>query len=294
MPRRYQDIYPEKPLLQSADLQKQSARDLLALEFFEAEPAEMPSDVYSQHHIVINLRETPQRIENWRDADHRDFMYYRHEIVVTPAGIRSGWKWYEKTKCIIITLEPEKFEQFAQKELGILLGEKQLKNMPQFIDEDITQAAIMLMEALKSDIGSDVMFESFARIFLTKLIQKYGVSQEAELAFQKGFTAKHYKRVLTYVSQHYGQEMTIDKLAAIAGLSTAHFSRLFKQTIGQTPHQFVMSYRIEQAKKSLIDIDYPLIDIALSCGFADQAHFSRVFKQIAGVTPRHWRLAQSE
>lgn len=289
MPNRYQDIYPEKPLLNSASLNKQSARDLLALEFFEAEPGEMPYEVFAQHHILINLKEEPQRVENWRDGDHRDFTYHKNEIVVTPAGIKSGWKWYAKSKVIVITLEPQKLENFAQSELGVLLGEAQLKNIPQFIDDDITQAAVMLMEALNNDIASDVMFESLARVFLIKLIQKYGLEREDGIEFNKSFTSKHYKRVLDYIGENYGRDINIDTMASTAGLSTAHFSRLFKHTIGQSPHQFLMSYRIEQAKKKLIDPDKPMIDIALTCGFSDQAHFSRVFKQFEGMPPKDWR-----
>lgn len=289
MPIRYQDVYPENPAINSTNVVRQLASDLLTLEYFEAAPGDMPHEVFSQHHILINLKDEPHRVENWRDDNYRDFIYHHNEIIVTPAGIKSGWKWHAKSKVIVITLEPDKLENFAQTELGRLLTHKQLKDIPQFIDEDITQAAIMLMDALKNEIGSSVMFESFARIFLTKLIQKYGLISKDEISFKKGFTSKHYKRVLDYVSVEYGREITIDTMAMKAGLSTAHFSRLFKETIGKSPHQFVMSYRVEKAREMLANHNKPLIDIALSCGFADQAHFSRVFKQFGGVTPKTYR-----
>ena len=169
---KYQDIYPSEPLIQSIDLVRPTAADLLTLEYFEAEPASMPTDRYEQHHIILNLRDEPHRLENWRDGEHRDFIYHKNEIIVTPAGVESGWRWHVKTKCIIITLEPAKFERFAQTELGILLSTQQLKDLPQFLDEDITQSGIQLLEALQSKMGSQVMFESFARVFLTKLILK--------------------------------------------------------------------------------------------------------------------------
>lgn len=289
MPKRYQEVYPEEPLLNSEGVRKISAMELLTLEFFEAEPAEMPHEAFSQHHILINLREEPTRVENWRGEAHRDFIYHKNEIVVTPAGLKSGWKWYEKSKVIVITLEPDKFEKFAQRELGLLLGNDQLQDIPQFIDEDITQSATMLMDALNSEIGSEVMFESLARVFLTKLIQKYGLEHAEDIEFNKSFTSQHYKRVLDYVSEEFGGDINIDTMAAKAGLSNSHFSRVFKKTMGQSPHQFVMSYRVEQAKKMMADPDRAMIDIALSCGFADQAHFSRVFKQIEGQNPKQYR-----
>ena len=284
----YQDIYPCEPLIQSIDLVRPRAADLLTLEYFEAEPASMPTDRYSQHHIILNLKDEPHRLENWRDGEHRDFIYHKNEIIVTPGGVESGWKWHAKSKCIIITLDPAKFEQFAQTELGILLSTEQLKDLPQFLDEDITQSGIQLKESLQCDLGSQVMFESYARIFLTKLILKYGL-QEEEYDFTKSFTAQHYKQVLDYIAVDYGNNILLEDMAAQASLSPSHFSRLFKQTIGQSPYQFLMSYRVEQAKKMLGKPNSLMIDIALYCGFSDQAHFSRVFKKIEGLTPKQYR-----
>ena len=284
----YQDIYPCEPLIQSIDLVRPTAADLLTLEYFEAEPASMPTDRYSQHHIILNLKDEPHRLENWRDGEHRDFTYHKNEIIVTPAGVESGWKWHVKTKCIIITLDPTKFEHFAQTELGILLSTEQLKDLPQFLDEDITQSGIQLKESLQCDLGSQVMFESYARIFLVKLILKYGL-QEEEYNFSKSFTAQHYKQVLDYIAVNYGNNILLEDMAAQASLSPSHFSRLFKQTIGQSPYQFLMSYRIEQARKMLDNPHKLMVDIAIGCGFSDQAHFSRTFKKIEGLTPKQYR-----
>lgn len=292
MTKSYQDIYPEAPLLDSGSIDRQSAASLLSLDYFEAEPGEMPYEVFDQHHIVINLQTEPHRVEHWRDDEHHDFIYRKDEIIVTPAGVRSGWKWHAQSKAIIITLRPDALERFAKQELGILLTPRQLKEVGQFVDTDICQAGVMLLEALKSELGSAVMFESFARVFLTKLIQKYGLREKDEVAFTRSFTSAHYQRVLNYVADHFHSSITLEDMAGQTGISTYHFARLFKQTIGQTPHQFVMHYRVEQAKKQLGERDRPMIDIALSCGFADQAHFSRTFKQLTGLTPKAFRLAQ--
>ncbi len=288
--RTYQDVYPSQPLLRSADLARPSAAELLSLEYFEAEPGEMETDVFVQHHLVLNLKETPQRVLNVRDGVDRDFVLETNDIVVTPAGMRSGWRWFEPSKCIIVTLDPAKLERFAQSEVGVVLTGTQLQDLPQFNDPDICQAGVMVRDALAAGgIGAEVMFESLARVFLVKLIQKYAERSDEEIGFSARFTARHYKRVLDHVSAHFGETIILDDLAGVAGLSPSHFSRLFKETIGQSPMQFVSRFRIEQAKKMLALPDRPLIDIALRCGFADQAHFSRVFKQAEGVTPKAFR-----
>ncbi len=290
MPRRYQDIYPSTPLLNSATLKRPSATELLTLEYFEAEPATMPTEAFAQHHILLNLLEEPHRVENWRDGQHRDFTFHKDEIVVTPAGVESGWRWHARSKVIVVTLDPDRLEAFAHSELGVLLTGKQLADLPQFTDPDICQAGVQLRDALASrEVGSEIMFEALARVFLVKLIRRYGRRLEDEAEYSKGFTARHHKRVLDYVTEHYGGSITLEALAGIANLSPSHFSRVFKQTIGQSPMQFLTAFRVERAKEALRRRDVPLIDISIECGFSDQAHFSRVFKQIEGKSPTAYR-----
>lgn len=287
---KYQDIYPSPPLLHSGGHASPKARTLLTLEYFEAEPSSMPEEVFSQHHILLNLRDEPQDVEHLCDGELRRFIFNKDEIVVTPAGVKSGWRWHGQSRCIVVTLEPEEFERFAQSELGVLLSHSQLKREPQFQDPDLCQAALLLKESLESqDVGSDVMFESLARVFLIKLVRKYGNVPDETPEFTRNFTSKHYKRVLSFVAENYGQPIAVGDLAKEAGLSSSHFSRLFKQTIGQSPHQFLVTYRLERAVEMMGNLEATLLDIALSCGFADQAHFSRAFKLAYDQTPKHYR-----
>ena len=287
---RYQEIYPSEPLLDSTAIARPSATDLLTLEYFEAPPGEMATEVFNQHHILLNLQEYPHEVENWRDGEHKRFVFEKDQIVVTPAGISSGWRWHKTSKVIVITLDPEKFERFAQSEAGIILTGSQLQNLPLFTDPDLCSAGVMLLDALTSQsVGADLLFESLARVFLIKLIQKYGDLPAEDFAFSSSFTSKHYQQVLQYIQENYQQNITAEELAEVAAMSVAHFSRLFKKVTTQSPIAFVMAYRIEQAKKKLSNADMPLIDIALECGFADQSHFNRVFKKHEGVTPRVYR-----
>lgn len=289
----YQDVYPSEALLRSFDVVRPRAAELLNLEYFEAEPARMPHEAFNQHHLLLNLRETPMRVENWRDQVHRDFSYMPGEIILTPVGIRNGWHWHERSKVIVITIEPEKLGRFASSELGLVLRGRQLRDTPQSLDTDLCQAGTMLMEALRTrGPGLEVMYESLARIFLVKLVQRYGELRSDALDFSRGFTASHYKRVLDFIDERFGGPITIEEMAAVAGISPAHFSRLFKEVLGDSPYQFLMSYRVEQAKRMLEDRARPTIDVALACGFADQPHFTRIFKRLAGRTPREYRTAK--
>ena len=292
MPRRYKDVYPSLPLLNSDDLEHPSAAALMSVQYFRAEPDSMPEDVFAEHHILLNLCEEPHRVQNTRDGVLRDFMFHKDEIIVTPAGMRSGWRWFATSNVIVVTLDPEKVERFAQTELGMLLDPQQFRDLPQFVDADLCAAGVMLRDALEGDdISSGVMFEAMSRVLLVKLLQRYGQRRPEEIELSARFTSAHYHRVLAVMRERLDQTITVEELAREAGMSASHFSRVFKETLGSSPMQYLLAYRIEQAIKMMGNPARPLGDVALACGFADQAHFSRSFKQVTGQTPRQFRAA---
>ncbi len=292
MPRRYKDVYPSLPLLNSDDLEHPSAAALMSVQYFRAEPDSMPEDVFAEHHVLLNLCEEPHRVQNTRDGVLRDFMFHKDEIIVTPAGMRSGWRWFATSNVIVVTLDPEKVERFAQTELGMLLDPQQFRDLPQFVDADLCAAGVMLRDALEGDdISSGVMFEAMSRVLLVKLLQRYGQRRPEEIELSARFTSAHYHRVLAVMRERLDQTITVEELAREAGMSASHFSRVFKETLGSSPMQYLLAYRIEQAIKMMGNPARPLGDVALACGFADQAHFSRSFKQVTGQTPRQFRAA---
>ncbi|MEM7626299.1 MAG: helix-turn-helix transcriptional regulator [Planctomycetota bacterium] len=287
---KYQDIYPTEPLLRSQDAARPLAADLLNLEYFEAEPGAMPTRVFDQHHVLLNLNDEPHRVENWRGGEHRDFTFCKNEVVVTPAGLESGWRWHIRSKVIVLTIDPDKLERFCQSELGLLLSRQQLLDRPQFEDQDLVDAAVNALDALRDrGPGSEVMYECLARVLLVKLVRKFGEERAEAVEFSPSFTAEHYRSVLDLIEAKYAAPLAVEDLARAASLSPSHFARLFKETVGESPHQFLTRYRVERASAMLADPTRALIDVALACGFSDQPHFSRVFKKVTGSTPRQYR-----
>lgn len=290
MPKRYQDVYPSPPLLRSVDELPPRAADLVHLEFFEAEEDHMPKEVFVQHHVLVNLREEPQRVENWRGEEHRDYEIVQHDVAVTPAGLASGWRWYGRSHCIVITLDPEPLARFAGRALGMILTDAQLIDEPQRNDPDLCAAATQLYDALATEAqGSDVLYEALARVFIVKLLRSYAEQRAVLDDPTAEFGADRYKRVLDFISDNVAKPIGVEDMAAAVGMSASAFARVFKAAVGDTPHQFLSRYRVERAQELMRDFERPLIDIALACGFADQPHLGRVFKKFTGETPKAWR-----
>jgi AraC family transcriptional regulator len=78
-------------------------------------------------------------------------------------------------------------------------------------------------------------------------------------------------------------------MAQAVQLSTSHFSRMFRKSTGEAPHQFVLRHRVERAKEMLRAAEARVLDVAVACGFKTQQHFARVFRQMCGVSPTEYR-----
>ena len=94
---------------------------------------------------------------------------------------------------------------------------------------------------------------------------------------------------LEYMQQHFSENITLETLAFITGYSRLHVLRLFKQDLGQTPHQWLTAVRLENAKKLLSDTNQNIDLIAASCGFSSVSHFKTTFRQFTSCTPGIYR-----
>jgi transcriptional regulator GlxA family with amidase domain len=107
--------------------------------------------------------------------------------------------------------------------------------------------------------------------------------------FRGGLPPRALRRVREFIEAHLEQNISIQALATIAGLSMYHFARAFKQSEGMTPHDYLVQCRVRRAQDLLAGTDLPLSEIALASGFADQSHCARRFREHVGVTPSSYR-----
>lgn len=96
-------------------------------------------------------------------------------------------------------------------------------------------------------------------------------------------------RVLDYMNDQLHETPTLDELADIAGYSPFHFARLFKSTVGVSPHQYLTKQRIQRSQFMLARSDVSITKIATGLGFDSSSHFAATFRKVVGVTPSAFR-----
>jgi AraC family transcriptional regulator len=104
-----------------------------------------------------------------------------------------------------------------------------------------------------------------------------------------GLGSARLRRIKELVHAKIEDDLSLGAMAQSVGLSTAHFARMFRQSTGETPHQFVLGQRIERAKAMLRAPKARVLDVAVACGFKTQQHFAQVFREVCRISPTEYR-----
>lgn len=165
------------------------------------------------------------------------------------------------------------------------LGESQSLYRPQSPAQGQAVRDIMLHIAENPAASSPHLIGNLY-LFLDALIETSSARQALRGVRLKDF---YIQEAITYMEQNYQRELTVEELADICKLNRSYFSKLFKESMGCPPQEFLIRLRLSRAADLLRGTNQPIGAIAARCGYPNQLHFSRAFKKRYSVSPREWR-----
>ena len=135
-----------------------------------------------------------------------------------------------------------------------------------------------------------LFLDSIEQAIAAALVDAYAGQSRSVPPLRGGLGPARLRAVKDLVHAKMEDELTLIDMAQSVELSPAHFSRMFRKSTGETPHQFVLRNRIERAKEMLRGPRARVLDVAVACGFKTQQHFARIFRHVCGISPREYRL----
>ena len=139
--------------------------------------------------------------------------------------------------------------------------------------------------------GSSRRIDHLTALIAAFLVEKYTAAAAEEPDFRGGLPIRQLRKVEDYLSERLAEEISVGALAEMVGLSPFHFCRVFKQTTGMSPLQFVTRERISRAQQLIRETSRSLIEIGLEVGYTNPSHFAQVFRRTTGATPTECRRA---
>ena len=163
-----------------------------------------------------------------------------------------------------------------------------LRDGPLVTSAGVTAGIDLALSMVAEDHGAEVALACAKRLVVAAQRQG-GQSQFSPLLLPASPANSPLAKAQAYVLEHLTEPFPVDRLAQVAGVSARSLARLFSAELGVTPHQFVESLRIDQARNLLEATDQPLKAIAFDCGFGSAEQMRLVFQRRLGTSPARYR-----
>lgn len=217
--------------------------------------------------IVVNSNELHHGI-----ALTDDLLYYA--IIVDPAVLHSQSADAIETKFIIPLIQNQLWIQ------NYVAQDNQVKPLLFAIVDEITERPFGYELAVKS-----LLYQLLLHL-LRNYVRKVALENDYHPRIRN---LERFTPVFQYIEKHYNKEITVEQLAALAGLSRYHFSRLFKELTNKTITEYINQIRIEKSEYLLRNTTMNISEIAHASGFNDIYYFSRTFKKNKNISPSQLR-----
>src|SRR6266478_6783933 len=144
-----------------------------------------------------------------------------------------------------------------------------------------------LRAGVQSGDALDRMYgEALSTALAVHLLREYGAAVLGPKRRYGGLPREKLVRAVEYIQDQLDADLTVSGIAQAVYISPYHFAKLFKESTGQSPYQYVVEARVRKAKELLTTSKFTISEVAYDVGFVDQSHLTRHFKRVFGLPPK--------
>jgi AraC family transcriptional regulator len=209
-------------------------------------------------------------------------------LILLAAGTRDRLRWQGTSRRLVLSVGSEAFHR--------ALGEERSVPVLEFVNRwSLRDAALqnivaeMGREASEGWPLNSLYADLLGLRLSTLLIRRYAAVSVPIPALKGGLTGIKLRRAMEYLTENLHRDVRLDEVAEELGLSSFHFARFFRGSLGQSPYQYLQDQRIARAKQLLKSSALSVEAIAASTGWSSPVNFVRTFRQRVGQPPGAWR-----
>ncbi|BFP43449.1 hypothetical protein FGF1_42940 [Flavobacteriaceae bacterium GF1] len=195
-------------------------------------------------------------------------------------------RWLEDYQFLAVAIKPQFYEKILPK-----ANHQQLEFITQrgTMDKNVMLFAHLFHTELSKNNGHRKLYrDTLGAAFATYLLNQYATGGQRIKKPKGKLFGIQTKNILDFVMSNLHQDLNLESLSELVYQSPYHFAKVFKNTTGLSPHQFVLKLRLEKAGELIRMKKSSLTEIAHSIGFYDQSHFTNSFKRFYGMTPKQF------
>ncbi|SHL94487.1 AraC family transcriptional regulator [Halomonas cupida] len=242
-------------------------------------------------HVLIASFGPMQRVQRCTGRLLEHTTLRANTLTIIPAGSSSRWDLEGAVDVMHFYLPPSLLTQTAEQLDQIPSEDIQLRTAHP--DTTASQLLAMIMSTLDSSATVDTLFrQQLASSLVTYLLKEYVSSTPRPIAAPGGLSRQTLKAALERLDSSCDADVSLKALAEESGLSTYHFCRAFKKSMGVPPHAWLRQRRLDRAKSMLRDTKMGIATIAEELGYGSHTAFTAAFKRMTGTSPSRWRHEQ--
>jgi AraC family transcriptional regulator len=212
-------------------------------------------------------------------------------ICLTPGDATTSWQHAGHPEILQVYLRRSIYEGTVSEIYGCDSSAAEL--VPRFAISDplLEQLAIGIANALRDGTSEDGLYiDAISHMMAAHLARAHSTrSRPVRITSAKPISGWKMRRLVEFIEENLENDLSLHALAAEVEISPLYLARAFRAAIGQSPHQYVLTRRIERARELLRNTDMPVVDVALASGFSSQSHLAHWFVRQVGVSPAAYR-----
>lgn len=244
------------------------------------------------HHYIVQHLGGAKRVQRSREGAPITTIVEDGSLTIVPAGTRYLWHTVGPIEFAHLYISPTLLTQAAFRLSGS--HDPVPIDCVGCVDPLLQSVFAAMLAALRLPAADQSLYlDGLLETFLLKLLRDHTTARVPESRPRETLAAFRLRRVVDFVDAHLSDRITLTQLARIGDASPFHFSRAFRNSLGETPYQYILRRRVERAKIILASSPRRLADIATACGFSDTRHLTKTFQRLTGVTPARFRERQA-
>jgi AraC family transcriptional regulator len=217
-------------------------------------------------------------------------------VSLAPARVKGTWDATGTSRVIHLYIPHAFLSRVIAEDWDVEPGNVEI--VGQFLVRDPVIEGVLTRMALEAQNGSpfgQLYAESASEFLARHIIHSYSSLSRPPPPSAGGLAARRLKVVLDYIEENLGQPIALHRLAELAGVSTRHFERAFRQALGVPPHAYVLGKRVNAARHLLLTQPTLAIDrIAKRVGLSSSSHLASAFRRQTGYSPTAFRRLASQ
>jgi len=208
------------------------------------------------------------------------------DVDIIPAWTPSRWVAHDHNDRNLILSLPQSLLHSVAQQAGHDSSRVEIRNRFQVRDPELELIANTIHREIDAGNPSGRLYtEGLILAMASRLIAQHSSASQPARISTATLSGHRLKHVLSFIEDQLAEDLSLDQIAAAAGLSPSHLKPLFRQAMGVPVHQYVIQRRIERAKTLITQNNLTMAEIAAATGFAHQSHLARHIRRATGLSP---------